>query len=403
MGYYLGSYDLVIVGGGILGVACAWRLKRSYPNKRILLLEKEGQSAQHQTGRNSGVVHAGVYYPPDSLKARYCIEGLERTLAFCRQHHIAHEQCGKLIVATDEQEEKRANALYQRCQQNQLAPVWLDEVQLRQKEPNVQGKSAIWVKKTAITDYVAITNALFAEFENRGGEAIFCQPLRNIKRHSEGLVLTTAKRQFNTRLLLNCAGLHSDRIAKMAGLEIDIRIVPFKGEYFRLPPRLNNIVKHLIYPVPDPALPFLGVHLTRMIDGSVTLGPNAVLSLAREGYEGHQLNVKDTLDTLSYAGFWRLLAKYPKQSFQEWKNSYSKQGYLRRVQKYCPGVQLTDMLPHRCGIRAQAVGKRGELIQDFNFLQADNSLHLLNAPSPAATSAFPIADAVLEKIRAMMS
>lgn len=392
------DYDLIIIGAGIVGAACALTLKQQKPNLKILLLEKEPAAAQHQTGRNSGVIHAGVYYPPGSLKAKFCREGLEQTIAFCQQQSLPYIQCGKLIVATNDVEESRLQALDKRCQQNDLAPIWMDDAQIRKKEPNIRGQAAILVKHTGITDYTSVTQRLLDLFQANEGQVFFGHGLQAIEDSSNGLSVLTDKAKFRTQQLLNCAGLHADRIATKANLQINTRIVPFRGEYFRLPSKFNDVVQHLIYPVPDPTLPFLGVHLTRMIDGTVTVGPNAVLALAREGYKKSKINLKDTLSTLSYAGFWRLLSKYPSSSMRELKNSLFRSGYLKQVQKYCPDIGLKDLLPYPSGVRAQAVNSKGELCHDFEFAQDARSLHVVNAPSPAATSALPIAKHIAAKL-----
>lgn len=392
------DYDLIIIGAGILGAACALTVKQQKPGLKMLVLEKELAAAQHQTGRNSGVIHAGVYYPPGSLKAKFCREGLEQTIAFCQQQNLPYLQCGKLIVATNDAEESRLQVLNKRCQQNDLEPIWMDEAQIRKKEPNIRGQAGILVKHTGITDYTAVTKRLLGLFETLGGQVLFGHDLLAFEDSSKGLKVLTNKGQFQTQQLLNCAGLHADRIARKVNLQINTRILPFRGEYFRLPSKFNNVVQHLIYPVPDPTLPFLGVHLTRMIDGSVTVGPNAVLAFAREGYTKFKISLKDTLSTLSYAGFWRLLSKYPSSSIRELKNSIFRMGYLEQVQKYCPDIGLEDLLPYPSGVRAQAVNLKGELCHDFEFAQDARSLHVVNAPSPAATSALPIAKHIATKL-----
>lgn len=392
-------YDLVIVGGGILGAACAWKLKLHRPGLNILLLEKESAPAQHQTGRNSGVIHAGVYYQHGSLKAQFCRQGLEETIGFCQQYNLPYNQCGKLLVATDDTEEQRMAALFQRCQQNDLQPLLLSKSELNAREPNIDGQAAIFVKHTGITDYQQITASMLSLFQAKGGEVQYGRRVSDFSAKASGIEISTGNLTFQTRQLLNCAGLMSDKIARLYGLSIDTRIIPFRGEYFQLPTKYNQIVQHLIYPIPDPALPFLGVHLTRMIDGSVTVGPNAVLAMAREGYSKSQVNITELFGTLSFPGFWRLLRKYPGSSVQELKNSLFQSGYLQQVQKYCPQIQLQDLLPYPSGVRAQAVNKAGELCHDFEFAQDQHSLHVINAPSPAATSALPIAKHIIDKLK----
>lgn len=390
--------DIVVIGAGIIGAATAWQLIQQYPSKKIILLEKEGQVARHQTGRNSGVIHAGVYYPANSLKAKYCKQGLEATIEFCQKYHLPYLQCGKLLVATNSQEVQRMYALYNRCQENQLEPILLSQQALKKIEPNIRGEEAILVKKTAITNYIAITDTLVKLFVDAGGKVHFDKQVVAINESEQGVSVATLDDNIQCQVLVNCAGLQADRIAKMLGADIDYQIIPFKGEYFRLPAKYNNLVKHLIYPIPDPNLPFLGVHLTRMIDGTITVGPNAVLALAREGYEKFQFNLQDNLELLKFAGTWPFMKQHFSSGLTEFKNSVYKRGYLALVQKYCPKIILEDLQPYPSGIRAQAVDKDGALIHDFKFFETKHSLHIGNAPSPAATSAIPIAKSIVRRL-----
>ncbi len=396
-------FDYVIVGGGIVGVSTALQLQQKYPSKRLLVIEKEAQLACHQTGHNSGVVHAGVYYPPDSLKAQFCRQGLKDTLSFCRQHEIPFDQCGKLIVATDAFELSRLEALYERCRDNSVAVEWLDADQLSREEPNVVGVAAILVTDTAITDYPRLTQVMAQQFTARGGQLVCDTEVVDLNegRNRVALSLRSEKTEnigISADYLIVCAGLMADRMARMIGIDIDFQIVPFRGEYYQLPAHLNGLVKHLIYPVPDPQLPFLGVHLTRMIEGSVTVGPNAVQGLKREGYGQINVNLRDCWELLRFSGFWRLLARHFVTGLREWKNSLCKRGYLGLVNKYCPSVQLQHLQPYPAGIRAQAVLKDGSLVHDFLFARSRRSLHVCNAPSPAATSAFPIGDYIVDQV-----
>lgn len=392
------SYDFAVIGAGILGAATARELIKRWPAARIVVIEKEARAATHQTGRNSGVIHAGVYYAPGSLKARYCREGLKQTVALCQQHNLPYRQPGKLIVATDDTETERLEALQQRCTQNGLTPQWLDTDQLRTKEPAISGLAALYVKESGIVDYPALTRFMLDEVRAQGGEVVFSTAVSHIDEGSEQIALHTSQGKLVSRFLINCAGLHADRLIRQQGLPVDFRIIPFRGEYYRLPEHYSRLVSHLIYPVPDPALPFLGVHLTPMIDGSVTVGPNAVLALAREGYRKSQVNVSDLADTLTFAGFWPLIWRFKRSGWQELKNSLSKTGYLQQVRKYCPQVQLDELLPYPSGVRAQAVDDKGNMLHDFRFIESDRSVHVGNAPSPAATSALPIAQAVVDKV-----
>lgn len=395
-------YDYIIVGGGIVGVSTAWQLQQAHPDKNILLVEKERGFAQHQTGHNSGVIHAGVYYAPGSLKADFCKRGVERTIAFCRQHDIPVENCGKLLVATNEQEVERMNALYQRCHDNDIDVDLLDQAQLKLAEPNITGLGAIYVKTTSIVDYKKVTEVMAQQFVEAGGELSLGTEVILADEQDDEVQLTCKvdgqTLQLNSRFLITCSGLMADRMTKMLGIETDFQIVPYRGEYYQLDAKHNQVVNHLIYPIPDPELPFLGVHLTRMIDGSVTVGPNAVQGWKREGYGKLNFSIKDTLQMLSFTGFWKVTAKHLKTGLVEFKNSWWKPGYLKLVNKYCPSITVSDFKPYPAGIRAQAVLKDGTLVHDFLFAESPRSLHVCNAPSPAATSAMPIGEYICGKI-----
>lgn len=381
-----------------MGASVAYQLSQRYPGLKVTVIEKESEPAKHQTGRNSGVIHAGVYYEPGSLKATFCREGLKATIAFCQDHGLPFLQCGKLIVATNDQEEQRLHALFQRSQENQLTTRLLSQSQLRALEPNITGQSAIHVEETGITDYQAITRAMLDSVVSNGGSVAYQQEVTDLYEDETCVKVNTQHHTFQANWLINCAGLHCDRLAKIMGVNTDIKIVPFRGEYYQLPSRYNDIVKHLIYPVPDPQMPFLGVHLTRMIDGSVTVGPNAVLALAREGYSKADYSFKDALETLTFPGFWKLASTHAKSGFGEMRDSLFKKGYLARVQKYAPDIQLDDLLPYPSGVRAQAVSAQGKLIHDFVFHDTPRSLHVGNAPSPAATSAIPIGKEIISRL-----
>ncbi|WP_416304899.1 L-2-hydroxyglutarate oxidase [Neptunicella sp. SCSIO 80796] len=391
-------YDVIIIGAGIVGAATAWQITQQYPGKKVLMLEKEPQPALHQTGRNSGVIHAGVYYPPDSLKARYCREGLQQTISFCQQYQIPYLQCGKLLVACNEVEHQRMEALFKRCEQNLLTPVYLDAQQLQHKEPVIAGSGAIWIKQTGIVDYQQVTQRMIDIAQHNGCEIRYQHSVTAINEQPEQVVVCCAEKQFYASTLVVCGGLMADRLITLSGLEPDFRIIPFRGEYYQLADKYNQLIEHLIYPIPDPALPFLGVHLTRMINGTVTLGPNAVLAWQREGYNKGDFNLSDTLSMLGFSGFWPLVGRHAKSGLQELKNSLFKSQYLKLAQKYCPSLSLDDLRPYPSGVRAQAVSRRGELLHDFEFIQTRRCLHVGNAPSPAATSSIPIAKAIVAKI-----
>lgn len=395
-------FDYVIVGGGIVGVSTAWQLKQQYPNKSILLVEKEAGFSRHQTGHNSGVIHAGVYYAPGSLKADFCKRGVERTLSFCAKHDIPVENCGKLLVATNEVEFERMQALFERCLQNELDVELLDAAQLKLAEPNITGLGAIYVKATSIVNYRLVTEKMAEEFKALGGEVCLSTEVVGLNETDQEISVQCRYKgspiTFHSQFLVSCSGLMADRMTKMLGLATDFQIIPYRGEYYRLAPKHNQVVKHLIYPIPDPELPFLGVHLTRMIDGSVTVGPNAVQGFKREGYGRVNISVRDVWEMLSFSGFWKVTAKNLKTGLVEMKNSLWKPGYLQLVRKYCPSIELADLQPYPAGIRAQAVLSDGTLVHDFLFAESPRSLHVCNAPSPAATSAMPIGEYICQKI-----
>ncbi len=392
------QYDYLIIGGGIVGLSTAWQLQQQCPDKRIVLLEKESVFAQHQTGHNSGVIHAGVYYAPGSLKAEFCREGVQKTIQFCQDNDIKYDQCGKLLVATNPLEHERMLALYERCHQNQLDVELLDGAQLKEREPNIQGLGAILVKTTGIVDYRQVCNKMAERFREAGGQTLLNTQVTAMEEDNDEIRVQTNQGTFHCRYLICCSGLMADRMTRMLGIETDFQIVPFRGEYYRLPEDKNDVVKHLIYPIPDPDLPFLGVHLTRMIDGSVTVGPNAVQGWKREGYGKINISPTDIWDMVRFPGFWRVLKKHLFTGLVETKNSLWKPGYLKLVQKYCPSVKLQDLEPYPAGIRAQAVLKDGTLVHDFLFAESQRSLHVCNAPSPAATSAIPIGRHIVERV-----
>lgn len=401
------TYDFTVVGAGIVGAATSLELIRRRPAARILLIEKEPVPALHQSGRNSGVVHAGVYYEPGSLKARFCREGVAATRQFCRENHIPYETIGKLIVAAGQAEVPRMNALFDRCRENGLDPQLLNASELEGLEPAVRGAAAIRVAETGITDYPAICEAMIGQFRQRGGETRFGNAVTGIEENPERVLLHTSDGAVHSRHLVVCGGLMADRLARMQGLDISFRTVPFRGEYYRLRPELGQLVKHLVYPVPDPALPFLGVHLTRTVDGGITVGPNAVQAFQREGYRKTAFSLGDTAGMLAYPGWWKLTSRHLSAGLKEIRNSAWKRGYLAQVRKYCPGIGLNDLLPHPPGVRAQAVSRDGVMIHDFLLERTPRSLHVCNAPSPAATSAIPISrylcNEILEEMAASVA
>jgi L-2-hydroxyglutarate oxidase len=395
-------FDFCIIGAGIVGLSTAMQLQQRFQHASIVLLEKESAPALHQTGRNSGVIHAGVYYAPGSLKARFCREGSARTMAFCRENSIPYEQCGKLIVATSNPELARLGDLETRARANGLEPIRLDGEQLAEREPDITGLGALLFRETGIVDYGAVCRGMASRFITAGGEIRFGAVCTGFKEHPGEVEIHTDGGTLHARSVITCAGVQSDRMARLAGLDIDFRIVPFRGDYFRLRSERNAIIRHLIYPVPDPALPFLGVHLTRMIGGYVTVGPNAALSFAREGYGRLSLNVVDSIDLATFPGFWRTIWNNRASAVDELHSAFSRRRYLALCQKYCPSLTLEDLEPHPSGIRAQAVKADGTLIHDFLIVQTPRTTHVCNAPSPAATAALPIGahivDTVAEKL-----
>ncbi|HMR48178.1 MAG TPA: L-2-hydroxyglutarate oxidase [Arachnia sp.] len=396
-------HDFCVIGGGIVGLATALTLLQRVPGASVVVLEKEKAVAAHQTGHNSGVIHAGIYYTPGSRKALFCKEGAQWTRRFCDDHGIAYRNTGKLIVATDDREVERMEALYERALINELDVELIDEAELRRREPNIVGRGAIFLRSTGIVDYRQVCRTMAEEIVAQGGEVRLGATVVGITESASRVEIDVAApgggsdRVLAGRLIV-CGGIQGDRLASLAGLEPDFRMVPFRGEYYRLRPLLNGIVNTLIYPVPDPALPFLGVHLTLMMDGGVTVGPNAVVGFAREGYPKLSVNARDVRDMLGFPGFWKLARTQLRTGLVEQWDSVHKRSYLKRVQKYCPQLATADFRPEPAGIRAQAVRSDGSMIEDFHFLTTDRMLHVANAPSPAATSAMPIARYLTDQV-----
>lgn len=386
-------YDFVIIGGGIVGLSTAWQLGRRAHGARILVLEKEDAVARHQSGRNSGVIHAGIYYAPGSLKARYCRAGVEATVRFCEEQGIPFRQCGKLIVAVDDHEEDGLRALFDRAQANRIDAELLDGEDLRRAEPNVAGKAAILSPTTGIVDFGRICRQMAALFELNGGELRTGAEVTALTETTHAVTIHLRDgSSVDTERLVCCAGLMADRVAAMLDIDLDFGIVPFRGEYFLLPAAKSDVVRHLIYPVPDPARPFLGVHLTLSIDGGITVGPNAVLAGMREGYGRFDVKAQDVAAMLRFSGFRRLVAKQLGPGLAELRDSVWKRGYAKRVQAYCPSITARDLRRGPTGVRAQAVTSDGKLVDDFLFIETTRSFHVCNAPSPAATSAIPIGE-----------
>jgi len=397
------QFDYVVIGGGIVGLSVAWTLLERRPGIRIAVLEKEDDWARHQTGRNSGVMHSGIYYKPGSLKAKLCREGNRRLVEFCQRYGIRYEPCGKVIVATTASELPLMENLYARGIANGLAASKLSAAEVKEIEPHVSCMAGVHVPSTGIVDFVSVCRKLAELIGAQGGELRLGTKVQGFRVNSGGAVLETSKDPMAARWVINCAGLHSDRMAKLAGADPGARIVPFRGEYYELKAERRSLVRNLIYPVPDPNFPFLGVHFTRMIDGSVHAGPNAVLSLKREGYYRTSFNLRDFADTMTYAGFWRLAAKHAKSGLEEMHRSFSKRAFVRSLQQLIPEIRAEDLLPGGAGVRAQAVRPDGGLVDDFLLVHSPDAIHVCNAPSPAATACLEIGRVIAEQIPLLKS
>jgi (S)-2-hydroxyglutarate dehydrogenase len=389
-------YDVIIVGAGVVGLGVGLELTRRFPSRRVLVLEKETRVATHQSGHNSGVIHSGVYYKPGSLKARLCVAGAAAMVNFCREHSIPYNVCGKVIVATEQEEIPRLHELRKRGEANGLNGLRLiGPEQLREIEPHASGVRALVVPSTGITDYALVSGKYAELISANGGTILTSAAATSIRRSSSEIVVETPRGAFSANSLINCAGLYSDRISRMAGDEPGIMIVPFRGEYYDLLPERASLVRALIYPVPDPRFPFLGVHFTRRISGRVDAGPNAVLSLAREGYRHSDINLRDLASCLGFPGFWRMASRHWRNALGEWHRSLSKPAFVHALQRLVPKVQDNDLVPGGSGVRAQALKPNGALVDDFQFVPSPGMLHVLNVPSPAATASLSIGKAIV--------
>jgi (S)-2-hydroxyglutarate dehydrogenase len=385
-------YDLIIIGGGIVGLSTAHEILIKSPNLNLLIIEKENALGTHQTGRNSGVIHSGIYYKPNSFKAKNCRKGIKKIKSFCDKYKISYEFCGKLIVATSKEQLEILNLIYQRGKNNNIKGLKIySKEQLIEHEPYLNGVSGIYCPETGIVNYGDITSKL---------EELICEVSQiskndlviDILEKKSEIIVTTTKSEYRTRFLINCAGLFSDKIAQMAGLKRDLRIIPFRGEYYTLKKEAKYLIKNLIYPVPDPRYPFLGVHFTRTINGDVEAGPNAVLAWAREGYRKTDVNLFEMWDYLSYIGFWRMAGKYWDLAFDEYVRSFSKKAFVSALKELVPSISIEDLIKRPSGVRAQALDNNGKLVDDFIIKKTKNMVHVINAPSPAATSAFAIGE-----------
>jgi (S)-2-hydroxyglutarate dehydrogenase len=386
-------FDAAIIGAGIIGLATGMRLLEKFPGLRVVILEKENMIAAHQTGHNSGVIHSGLYYRPGSFKARLCTSGRDELILFCRDHNVKHEICGKVVIATCDEQLPALAELFRRGSENGVSGLqMLSSAEVKEFEPYAECIRGMWVPGAGIVDFRQVAKAYAEVFVKKGGELFLGAVVKRVKDlDSKTLRIETGRGEFQSRVLINCAGLYSDCIARSCGMHPPCRIVPFRGEYYRIKPKREYLVRNLIYPVPDPGFPFLGVHFTRMIDGKVEAGPNAVLAFAREGYSRTRFSPLELWDTLSYRGFWRLASKHWRTGTGEMVRSFCKSLFVRELQRLVPAVSMDDLEPGGAGVRAQALGNDGKLLDDFVIQQTEKAIHLLNAPSPAATSSLAIA------------
>jgi L-2-hydroxyglutarate oxidase len=390
---------VAIIGGGIVGLATGYQLLRRYPDTQLLLLEKESGPGRHQTGNNSGVLHCGLYYKPGSTKARLAVQGIRRMVEFCQQHNIRHELCGKVVVATNAEEIPRLHALLERGIANGLEGLQLlTPGQIREIEPHAAGLAGIRVPQEGIVDFKAVAATLADEIRARGGEIQFSSEVTRLE-ESGGWRIHTTGGDYEAAFLINCGGLFCDRLSHMAGNPDSTRIVPFRGEYYKLKEDRQYLVRNLIYPVPDPSFPFLGVHFTRLIHGGIEAGPNAVLAFAREGYRRTDFSLRDMVETLTFRGFWSFLFRYPAMCWSEFRRSLSKALFCQSLQRLVPELRIDDLDHGGAGVRAQALSPSGELVQDFRFVRQPRALHVLNAPSPAATASLAIGDEIIDQVK----
>ncbi len=392
-------FDVTIIGAGLVGLATGHRLLEARPGLKLAFVEKETSEARHQSSHNSGVIHSGIYYRPGSLKARNCIRGYGLLLDFCRQHEVAHEICGKLIVAVQEAERPRLVEILRRGEANGLKGLRkLNPAQIRELEPYVHGVEAIHVPQAGIVDFPGVARTLRRLIEENGGQFFFGSPAQDIAQRSGEAVVQTPAEEIRSRLVINCGGLYADKLAERAGQKLDVKVIPFRGEYYKLKKERRHLVRNLIYPVPDPAFPFLGVHFTRMIGGEVEAGPNAVPAFRREGYRLKDFDFREFAEILAFPGFRKLALRYWRVELDELHRSFSKRAFVRTLQRLIPEVRPEDFLPGGAGVRAQAVDRNGRLVDDFLILENHRVLNVVNAPSPAATSCLSIGQSISDKV-----
>jgi L-2-hydroxyglutarate oxidase len=394
----MASFDLAVVGGGIVGLATAYQFAQRFPGRRVVVLEKEARVAEHQTGHNSGVLHSGIYYKPGSLKATNCRAGKKAMEAFCAAEGIAHDICGKVIVAVTEADLPALDTIFARGQANGINCALIDKARLAELEPHAAGVRAIHVPEAGIVNYRQVCERLAEKVRAAGGEILFGARVTAVKHHTDGVTVVSSAGDRTARQLVNCAGLQSDRVAKLTGVEPGCQIVPFRGEYFDLKPAARRLCRNLIYPTPDPQFPFLGVHFTRMIDGSVECGPNAVLAFGREGYRFWSVSPRDLFGTLTYRGFVRMAAKHWRMGLGEMWRSLNKAAFVRALQRLVPEIRADDLEAAPAGIRAQAVAPDGGLVDDFLIVDGDRVVNVCNAPSPAATASLQIGATVVDRL-----
>lgn len=391
------NYDIAVIGAGIIGLATAMQLTIKFPSSRVVVLDKEQVTAKHQTGHNSGVIHAGIYYKPGSAKASFCYTGNKELRRFCDENGVPYKMCGKLVIAVNDNEIPMLEELYKRGTANGVEGLRIiGKTELHEKEPNAAGLKAIWSPNTGIIDYTKVTDSYADIFKNNGGEVLLDSKVLSLTREQKQIVIETENETIKSKHIINCAGLHADRIAGLMGHDAGIRIVPFRGEYYSIDKARGTLINGLIYPVPDPAMPFLGVHFTTRIDGSVEAGPNAVLAFAREGYSKFSFNLNDILNTITFPGFWKMSARNWRTGLSEQYRSINKKLFLKSLQYLVPDIKMSDLTAPGAGVRAQAVDHAGNLLQDFSIIEADNAIHVLSAPSPGATSSLRIGKHIVD-------